>query len=283
MTQFSTADQSGQLPKSAQRWRMPLLLRISAVLHAAMLLLTLVVPAAWGWALVVLGLNHVLITVTGLLPRSNWLGHNYIRLPPASIARREIALTIDDGPDPTVTPLVLDLLAQHNIKATFFCIGAKAALHPALCRSIAERGHFVENHSQQHHHWFSLMGGAGMHREIVDAQQTLATITGRAPRFFRAPAGLRNPFLDPVLTQLQLPLVAWSRRGYDTKTTNAAVVCQRLLKGLAPGAILLVHDGNCAGTIYGTPVLLEVLPMLFSAARKADLHFVTLDHAIPHQ
>jgi len=267
-------------PGTARPWRMPMLLRVSAVIHVAMLLAALVF-GAWAWALVVLAINHLVITVTGLLPRSTWLGANCTRLPAPAIARREISLTIDDGPDPVVTPQVLDLLAQHNVKATFFCIADKAARYPALCKHIVERGHAVENHSQRHRHWFSLLGMSGMHREISDAQQTLTRITGQRPRFFRPPAGLRNPFLDPVLARLGLHLVAWSRRGYDTRTGDSVAVSKRLLQGLQPGSILLVHDGNCALSPAGTPVLLEVLPIVFAAARHAELRFVTLSNALP--
>ncbi|MES2830995.1 MAG: polysaccharide deacetylase family protein [Pseudomonadota bacterium] len=288
MNSVSNSDLPEQTPllppaMSAMRsWRMPMLLRLSAAIHVAMLLAAVVFDV-WLWALAVLAINHLVITVVGLLPRSTWLGANCTRLPASAVLRREIALTIDDGPDPVVTPQVLDLLDHHGIKATFFCIADKAAMHPTLCKSIVERGHTVENHSQRHRHWFSLLGYAGMRREISDAQKTLMRITGREPRFFRAPAGLRNPFLDPVLSQLGLRLVAWSRRGYDTRTGNSAVVCQRLLRGLQPGAILLVHDGNCALSGTGAPVVLDVLPKLFAAARQNDLRFVTLPDALPSQ
>ena len=131
-------------------------------------------------------------------------------------ARREIALTIDDGPDPAVTPAVLDLLDLHGARATFFCIAERARAHPALCREIVRRGHSVQNHSDRHSHAFSLLGPGAIAREIAAAQATLADVTGVVPRFFRAPAGLRNPFLAPVLQRLDLQLVSWTRRGYDT-------------------------------------------------------------------
>lgn len=265
---------------TAVPWRMPPLISFSLLLHAALLLAVFAYPQHWAWYLLVLIANHAVLTLAGLLPRSRWLGPNRTRLPAAAIARREIALTIDDGPDPEVTPQVLDLLDRHGVKATFFCIGEKAVRYPELCKSIVDRGHAVENHSQHHHHYFSLLGMAGMAREIASAQETLAAITGRRPQFFRAPAGLRNPFLDPVLSRLGLQLVAWTRRGYDTRTPNADLVRARLMRDLHPGAILLLHDGNCARNPEGRPVLLEVLPPLLEAARAADLRFVTLPEAL---
>ena len=102
--------------------------------------------------------NHLAITLLGLLPRSRALGENWTQLPAKAMARREIALTLDDGPDPDVTPRVLDLLDRHGVKATFFCIGRKAQQYPDLCREIVARGHGVENHTQRHRHHFSLLG-----------------------------------------------------------------------------------------------------------------------------
>ncbi len=261
-------------------WRMPLLIRITLALHAALLVLLVIHPPAWRWLLAAVIANHAVLALTGLWPRSTWLGPNWTRLPRAAAMRGEIALTIDDGPDPEVTPQVLDLLDRYGVKATFFCIGERAARYPALCPRIVERGHTVENHSQRHRHHFSLLGRAGLMREIQAAQETLSALTGRRPQFFRAPAGLRNPFLDPVLARLGLTLAAWSRRGFDTRTGSAARVSRRLLRGLKPGAILLLHDGNCARSGSGIPVILDVLPTLFDAAASAGLHFVTLPAAL---
>ena len=142
------------------------------------------------------------------------------------------------------------------------------------------RGHAVENHSQHHHHHFALLGASGLRSEVQSAQDTLTRITGQRPVFFRAPAGLRNPLLDPVLTQLGLRLASWTVRGFDTRVSDAGRVTNRLLRGLRAGAILLLHDGNAARTRDGVPVILEVLPRVLAAAATADLRFVTLRSAV---
>lgn len=263
-------------PNQPTRWRMPLLIRISFALHAAMLAAVILHPHLWSWALAIILANHAVITLAGLWPRSTWLGPNWTVLPPEAAARGEIALTIDDGPDPEVTPQVLDLLDRYGVRATFFCIGDKATRYPDLCKEIIRRGHAVENHSQHHRHYFSLLGTAGLSREIQAAQDTLTAITDRRPAFFRAPAGLRNPFLDPVLSKLGLRLTAWTRRGYDTRTSDADTVLRRLMRDLKAGAILLLHDGNCARTATGVPVIIAVLPTLLEAGHNAGLRFVTL-------
>ena len=262
------------------RWQPTLLIRATLVLHVLALVAVIAEPAQWRWALGAVLANHALLVLLGLWPRSHWLGPNWTRLPAAATARNEIALTIDDGPDPVVTPQVLELLDRYATQATFFCIGEKAARHPDLCREIARRGHAVENHSQHHRHHFSLLGRSAITRELQAAQDTLTAITGQRPLFFRAPAGLRNHLLDPVLARLGLRLAGWSARGFDTRIGDSEHVKNKLLRGLRAGAILLCHDGNAARTPGGTPVILEVLPAVLAAAKAANLRFVTLRHAL---
>jgi peptidoglycan/xylan/chitin deacetylase (PgdA/CDA1 family) len=261
-------------------WRLPLLLKVSIACHVGAGALVLARPALWPWALGAVALDHALVTGTGLWPRSTWLGSNLRRLPPAAVARREIALTIDDGPDPAVTPAMLDLLDAHRMRATFFCIACQAQRHAALCREIVRRGHSVQNHSFSHAHTFSLLGPQGVRRELAQAQDALAQITGTAPRCFRAPAGLRNVFLAPALHELGLQLVSWTRRGFDTARRDPSAVLARLTRGLAAGDILLLHDRHAAIAASGRAVSLDVLPSLLQRFEHADLRAVTLGEAL---
>lgn len=265
---------------SSISWRPTFFIRCTLLLHGLALLAVFAWPAQWHWALGAVLANHLLLAAIGLWPRSHWLGANWTRLPAAAAARHEIALTIDDGPDPVVTPKVLELLDRNGAHATFFCVGEKAERYPDLCREIVRRGHAVENHSQHHFHYFSLMGPAAMAREVQAAQNTFASITGQRPLFFRAPAGLRNPFLDAVLWRQDLRLASWSVRGFDTRVGDAQRVNKRLTRGLRAGAILLLHDGNSASTPSGQAVILEVLPALLESAASAGLRWVTLRHAL---
>ena len=261
-------------------WTVPPAIKASALLHAGAALGTVAMPAAWPWALGAVVLNHAVITVAGLLPRSSLLGPNLTRLPAAAQARRELALTIDDGPDPDVTPRVLDLLDAAGAQASFFCIGWRARAHPALCREIVARGHRVENHGDSHSNAFSLFGPRRMRADVAAAQATLSDITGQAPLFFRPTAGLRNPFLEPVLAGLDLQLAAWTRRPYDTRDGRPQQVLQRLIRGLGPGDILLMHDGHAALTPDGQPVILATLPLLLDRLKAESLRAVTLQQAM---
>jgi peptidoglycan/xylan/chitin deacetylase (PgdA/CDA1 family) len=256
---------------------------MSVGLHAAAAVTAALAPGAMGWALGAVALNHVALTGAGLRPRSALLGPNLSRLPAAAASRGAFALTIDDGPDAQVTPAVLDLLEALNVRATFFCIAERARAYPSLTRTIVTRGHDVQNHTLHHSHYFSLLGPRALWREIGQAQQVLADITGRQPHCFRAPAGLRNPFLDPVLHRLGLELVSWTRRGFDTRVGNPQRVLASLTRELARGDILLLHDGHARRTAGGAAVLLEVLPQLVARCHAAGLHGETLTEAVPRR
>jgi peptidoglycan-N-acetylglucosamine deacetylase len=267
-----------RLPRG--RWRPSLWLRASAVLHGGALAITVARPQWWPWTLGAVLANHLQLVAAGLTPRSTSLGSNWTRLPPSAAARGAVAITIDDGPDPKVTPQVLAILATHQARATFFCIGERVERFAAEARACAAAGHALENHSYRHPLCFSLFGTAHLRSEIERGQQVIAEITGRRPRFFRAPAGLRNPLLDPVLQQLGLQLVSWTRRGFDTATSDVETVLARLTRNLRAGDIVLLHDGHAAQTRTGSPVVLEVLPRLLEALEQRALRPVTLSEAL---
>ena len=263
----------------APAWHAPLLIRGSVACHVGAAVTVAPHPELWPWALGAIAVNHAVLTVAGLTPRCDWLGENLRRLPDASVSRHEIALTFDDGPNPQVTPAVLDLLDAAAAKATFFCIAQRARQQPGLCREIVQRGHSVQNHSDRHGLGFALSSLGGFAREVNNAQATLTEITGQAPLFFRAPAGLRNPFLGPVLVRNRLRLVSWTRRGFDTVQRRPQRVFERLACNLAAGDILVLHDGNCARSRSGESVVLETLPLLLQRIAQQNLRCVTLAQA----
>ncbi len=271
------------LPAPTPRpWRPSPLIIASALLHLAAITRVALRPHSWPWMLGILVIDHLLLTAAGLWPRSRLLGPNWTRLPEKGASRpaAQVAITIDDGPDPIVTPRVLDVLDQYAARATFFCVGEQVRRHAALAREIRARGHTIENHSQHHLHRFSILGPRAMAAEIAAAQTTIATVVGEVPRFFRAPAGLRNPFLEPVLARLGLQLASWTRRGFDTVNTDPDTVLHRLTRGLRAGDILLLHDGHAARTAQGEPVILAVLPRLLQRLTGAGLRTIPLREAM---
>ena len=264
-------------PQLEKRWQPGIAIRISAVFHLACLAYAALRPASWPWIILALAANHGLIALIGLVPKTRLLGPNMLRLPEGASRRGEIALTFDDGPDPHITPLVLDLLDRHHAKASFFCVGSKVSAHPDVVREIVRRGHSVENHSMHHSKFFGFLGFRRLRTELQSAQDAIATVTGRAPEFFRSPMGIRNPFVDPVVTRLGLTYITWTRRGFDTVSRQPHAVLARLLRGLAAGDVLLLHDRQARA---GKPPVLEVLPALLETVSAAGLKAVSLPMAM---
>lgn len=265
-------------PRST-RWKPNTVIKASIWAHGFAGIGFIVDPSSALLWLAILAGNHGVLTIGGLLPRAKLLGPNITCLPQAAIAKRQIALTFDDGPDPVVTPQILDILENHQAKATFFCIGYRAEQHPELIKRMVHQGHQVENHSYSHHTTFALHGTKGITKEITRAHEALSQLTGKPPRFFRPIAGIRNPLLDPVLSKLGLHLVSWTHRGFDTRFNNPNRLHRWLTKGLSAGQIILLHDGNTARTHEGIAVSVACLPAVLQSISDAGLKTVTLDEA----
>jgi len=258
----------------------PTYIKASTAWHAAMGAGALTMPAALPWWLGGIAANHLVITGASMTPRSRVLGPNITRLPQVLARDGQVSLTFDDGPDPQVTPRVLDLLDSANASATFFCVGDRIVEFPDLAREIVARGHTIQNHTQTHSHRFAFRGSNGFRHEIASAQKTIAEVVGQTPVLLRAPAGMRNPFLQPVLNELNLALISWTRRGFDTRERDEHKVMSRLTRNLAGGDILLLHDGNAAKTVNGQPIVLAVLPKLLAQLNEHGLRSVSLNKQV---
>jgi peptidoglycan-N-acetylglucosamine deacetylase len=270
----------GDCSRRRPRWSPTRTVRLSVALHALAAMGLLMQPSGWPWLLGAVAANHLFLGAVGMWPRSRLLGPNLIRLPASPGGSGVVALSFDDGPDPEVTPRVMSLLERHGASASFFCIGERAEAWPEIVRDIVRRGHSVENHTQRHPYAFACFGMRALRREIEAAQVTLGRLSGRAPRFFRAPAGLRSPLLDPVLSRSGLLLTSWSRRGHDCVRRDPEAVLRQITSRLRDGDILLLHDGSCARTRDGTPVVLAVLPRVLDHLRARGLRARSLPHAL---
>lgn len=206
----------------------------------------LAVLGLWGWlgwrvGLPVLLLSHLTMVWGTLRPGSALFSPVLRRLP---TRERWVWLTIDDGPsDDTVA--ILDLLDAHAAKATFFVVAERARARPELLAQIRRRGHGIGHHSNSHPAArFWRLGPAALRREIADADRTLRELLpDYRVRWFRAVVGMANPFVARWLKRSGLARVAWSARGYDAVAAEPARVLARIERTLAPGAIVLMHEG----------------------------------------
>lgn len=187
-------------------------------------------------------MSHMLVLYAQLKPSAQLLGPVITGF---QTDEQEIWLTIDDGPDAEETPVVLDLLDEHQAKATFFVIGRQVQASPEIVRLILERGHQIGNHTMTHpERQFWHLSERHIIREINDCSTVISEKTGRLPRLFRAPVGHKPWFLHPVLKKLNLPLIGWTARGFDGISKDSDRVVERIRKHIAPGAIILLHEGR---------------------------------------
>lgn len=185
-----------------------------------------------------------------LIPNCSWNGPVIRRLP---ATKRKVWLTIDDGPDPHDTPEILDVLARHEARATFFAIGRKVWRYPAAARAITDAGHDLQNHTWSHHECSFWAATPACAREEIDAtNHAIRMVAAQTPAFFRAPAGLTNPFVHSAAARAGLRIAGWSVRGYDGVAHDPPTVVNRIIRGLHPGAIILLHEGPVAGIRPGT-------------------------------
>lgn len=210
--------------------------------------------AAGVWLLAEEGLRWVLLSVLfalcGLIvglgvsfPQWQMFGRSVCRV---RTTEKAVALTFDDGPDPSSTPVLLDLLERKGVPATFFCVGRRVAEHGDLAWRMVRENHLIGNHSHAHSPFTNLFGEARLRADLEAAQAEIARATGQVPTYYRPPMTLTNPRLFRVLRTLPLTVVGYTIRGYDRGHSDLSTVVGRVRRGLRPGAIVLLHDGGAA-------------------------------------
>lgn len=160
-----------------------------------------------------------------------------------------LALTYDDGPNDIHTERLLDVLARHEVKATFFLIGKFVVARPHLARAIVSAGHLLGNHTYTHPNLL-LLTRAQIRRQLSDCSNAIGDATGSEVRFFRPPFGARRPAVLQVCNELRLIPVMWDITCFDWRQTTADAVERRAIKGVErnhrQGHIFLLHDGGHA-------------------------------------
>lgn len=193
-------------------------------------------------ALAPLFVSHMLALYATLAANCQWWGLVVRRF---RTSEREVWITIDDGPSLEHTIKMLDILEQYEARATFFVIGERAEKYPHLITEILMRGHALANHTHTHPSGsFWCAGSKRIAQEIDRCAEILRTTPERPAQFFRAPAGLKNFFVHPVLERRGLVLLGWGARGLDGVGSDPLKVAKRIEKQVEPGAIVLLHEGK---------------------------------------
>lgn len=185
---------------------------------------------------------------------------------------KQVALTFDDGPDAIVTPKILDILKENDIKATFFILGDRAAAHPETVRRIVEEGHAIGNHSWSHPNFEQISMGQAM-KQVNDTQDMLNDIIGYRPSLFRPPYGALDEDKVEAVQNMDLAVVNWSVDTMDWSGLPAQDIMQRIHSQLKPGGIILQHTANGKNHLANT---IEALKLLIPDLRDQGYSFVTV-------
>lgn len=208
-----------------------------------------------------------------LVPRFEMFGDVVWRGDPAT---RGVALTFDDGPSPITTPRVLELLAKANAQGTFFVLGEKAARHPDVLKAVVGGGHSVGVHGYVHDRLYAFKSPAAVEDDIRRACDVVARETGRAVRWFRPPVGQVSPRTAEGAKRSGVDIIGWTVRGFDgLEKADPKRVAARIERGLAPGAIVLLHDASERDDF--TPASVEALPHILDRIREKGLRVVPLE------
>lgn len=159
------------------------------------------------------------------------------------ISARKVAITFDDGPHPLYTPPLLDLLERYQARCTMFLVGSQAESYPEIVREIAEKGHEVANHTYSHPNLRTL-GARGVERELLRGRSVLQRISGKKIRLFRPPGGNADRTVEEIAVGYGFTTVYWELFDSWLQKYDEATVLQKLLGGIKPGSIVLLHNGS---------------------------------------
>src|SRR5438093_9400063 len=183
-----------------------------------------------------------------------------------------IVMTFDDVPSATLTPKLLDLLAAHHIKATFFVIGENVAEHPEIVARAAREGHEIGNHSWSHPN-FGKMGDESVRSQLQRTDDAIKNATGERPTLMRPPYGsITDREKHWIHDEFSYQIILWDVDPYDWRRPGPAVVRNRILKETQPGSIVLSHDIH--------PGTIEAMPSTFDALEAKGFRFVTVSELI---
>lgn len=199
--------------------------------------------------------------------------HHIVRKITGNSHESKIYLTFDDGPSDTGTSPILDLLKQHDAKATFFVIGEKAKNNLSLIKKIQNDGHGIASHSSDHSYRHYFQSTKKVKSWIKNSLAELENITSKPQKLFRPPAGILNPPLIQAAKELEISLVLWNHRFYDSIFSLKEKNVRYALKSLNPGDIILLHDHQRKINLYP---FLQSLNYMITEIQKSNINLSRL-------
>jgi peptidoglycan/xylan/chitin deacetylase (PgdA/CDA1 family) len=173
---------------------------------------------------------------------------------------------------------VLDALAEHNVKATFFILGSHAERFPELVRRVVSEGHQIGNHGYFHRK-LHLKSPFYVKRDILLGKRAIERAGGDTPRFFRAPHGFRSPWVTAIAKSLGERTIGWSLGVWDSDLPGVSAIVDRTVEGTGPGSIVLLHDGDGYNINGDRMQTAAAVPEIIMRLRDRGFAFVTLPSA----
>lgn len=185
---------------------------------------------------------------------------------------KEIAITFDDGPHAEFTPQILQVLADYNVKATFFVIGKNIAGNEQILKQMDAAGHIIGNHTFSHSFFIDFKSKKGFIAELNDTMAAIYKATGWQVKLFRPPYGVTTPNLSAAAKELGYSVIGWNIRSLDTTADSGEKIAQRVKEQLMPGAVILFHDTS-AKTV-------DVLKQTLNFAKENGFKVVSVEQLL---
>lgn len=207
-----------------------------------------------------------------MAPTGQWYGKTFTGL---ARGTKQIALTYDDGPNDPHTLRLLEVLAKHNVKATFFLIGRHAQRRPDIAREVARAGHAIGNHTFTHP-LLTFKSDAEIRRELSGCRAALSDAVGQHTNLFRPPFGGRRPAVLHIARKLGMEPVMWSVTGYDWTAPSASEIERKVTKQIRGGDVILLHDGGHTEMGANRSQTVAATDQLLTSYKAEGYDFVTI-------